>query len=160
VTTTATKIVNRVFVYGTLKRGGSNERIWGAEPVSVNAGSLPCVDLYDLGAFPAMVAPGTSTVIGEVWEIAEADMPAVLKRLDFLEGYRGPGARNHYERAVVDVVLEATGEVVQAYGYWMTKPPQYARKVEGLLVQWTAPADEDDRPDWTDEDEEPDFEDE
>ncbi|KQP18148.1 gamma-glutamylcyclotransferase [Pseudorhodoferax sp. Leaf267] len=90
-----------VFVYGTLRRGGSNDitrlrpapRLVGA---AVVAGAL-----YDFGAYPGLVLGGEGMVIGEVYAIEEA-----LERvLDVIEGI-GPRPVGKYIRREVAVVVD------------------------------------------------------
>lgn len=78
-----------VFVYGTLKRGGSNNRLLSSSKFITVAESVTESHLFNLGGFPcwnptsplsdALRAP----VRGEIWEVTEED----LKRLDRLEGH-------------------------------------------------------------------------
>jgi gamma-glutamylaminecyclotransferase len=73
----------RLFVYGTLKRGGASaERMRGATfegSVATAAGYA----LYDLGEYPALVEGGDGVVEGEVY-LVTADH---LAELDRYEGY-------------------------------------------------------------------------
>lgn len=92
-----------VFVYGTLRRGGHNHRLLEhARCVSVTR-TAPVFTLYDLGAYPAMVAGGVTAVEGEVYEVDAT----TLTRLDRLEGYPG-----YYDR--IEVSLE-DGHVALTY---------------------------------------------
>ena len=74
---------HRVFVYGTLRVGQPNHpHLAGAEvvgPVRTDLGFR----LYDLGAFPGMVAVGTGRVIGELVLVDDQ----VRARIDALEGH-------------------------------------------------------------------------
>lgn len=74
----------RIFVYGTLKRGGCNHSFLAGQQFLGKASTTPGFTLYSLGDYPAMVrdtvdAPG---VEGELWAIDAA----CLARLDELEG--------------------------------------------------------------------------
>jgi gamma-glutamylcyclotransferase (GGCT)/AIG2-like uncharacterized protein YtfP len=71
-----------LFVYGTLRRGGSND-IARVAPGAQWAGAARVRGrLYDLGAYPALLLdPGAGWVAGELYAIAPADWPA----LDALE---------------------------------------------------------------------------
>lgn len=93
----------RVFVYGTLRRGECNHEVLRGARFVGAARTEPRYRLVDLGAFPAMLAGGTTAVAGEVYEVDGATLAA----LDRLEG-----TPRFYERAVV--VLEG-GTEVQAY---------------------------------------------
>ena len=78
-----------VFVYGTLKRGGSNNHLLSTSTFITVAESLDHSQLFDLGGFPcwsptnplsdALCAP----VRGEIWEVSLRD----FMRLDELEGH-------------------------------------------------------------------------
>lgn len=72
-----------LFVYGTLRRGGSaGGLLRGCECIG---GGTVAGTLYDLGAYPALVTGGEGAVEGEVWRC-----PAeVLSRLDEYEGVPG-----------------------------------------------------------------------
>jgi len=84
-----------VFVYGTLKRGfGNHHLVEDAEEIL--EATTPGV-LYDLPyGFPAMVLPEDAPrnqsdesplVHGELCIYPEDELPEILRRLDFLEGY-------------------------------------------------------------------------
>lgn len=73
-----------VFVYGTLKRGGSNHA-WLAGQVFLGpAHTAPGFTLYSLGEYPGLVADPSDAagVSGELWAVDAA----CLAGLDELEG--------------------------------------------------------------------------
>lgn len=73
----------RVFVYGSLMSGLHNHRLLeGARFIGTDR-TRPLFGLVDLGSFPAMVAEGTTCIVGEVWEVDAA----TLADLDRLEGH-------------------------------------------------------------------------
>jgi gamma-glutamylcyclotransferase (GGCT)/AIG2-like uncharacterized protein YtfP len=79
---------NKVFVYGTLKKGNSVRglnmfRDRGVEYVSDAVTTEAEFSLYDLGAFPAVTSSGNNRISGEVWEVDEN----MMKVLDDIEGY-------------------------------------------------------------------------
>jgi len=90
-----------VFVYGTLRRGASNDfRLAGGRHLgrAVVRGRLYGVDWY-----PGLIVdPGGGEVVGEVWEVG----PESLERLDEFEGIRGR-ADDEYRRRMVEVVMTA-----------------------------------------------------
>jgi protein phosphatase len=95
----------RVFVYGTLKRGGSNHGQLAGQSFVGEARTSPGFALFDLGDYPGMVAQpgGSGRVTGEVWSVDEG----CLRRLDALEGMeeglftREPASLEHpFERGV------------------------------------------------------------
>jgi len=74
---------DRVFVYGTLKRGGSNHGLIAGRYSTVSPAVVLGM-LFDLGPFPAAVFRGNRYLYGEVFEFE--DVTAVLPALDMLEG--------------------------------------------------------------------------
>lgn len=73
-----------VFVYGTLKYGGSNHaQMIGARPLGA-ARTRPGHTLYSLGDYPGLVLDPADThgVTGELWAVS----PDLLARLDAFEG--------------------------------------------------------------------------
>lgn len=77
----------RVFVYGTLKRGNSIrglDRFGPANTFISEARTYESVfDLYSLGPFPAVTEEGEYHIQGEVWEVDKE----TFKHLDAIEGY-------------------------------------------------------------------------
>jgi gamma-glutamylcyclotransferase (GGCT)/AIG2-like uncharacterized protein YtfP len=73
----------RVFVYGTLPSGEPNHGLLAEATCEGLARTAPEFDLVDLGAFPAMVPGGATSVAGEVYAVG----PLTLARLDRLEGH-------------------------------------------------------------------------
>lgn len=79
-------MTNKVFVYGTLKRGN---RVRGMDSMG-NAKFLGVAfttdaeySLYDLGSFPAVSRNGENRISGEVWEVDDH----MMDTLDIIEGY-------------------------------------------------------------------------
>lgn len=95
----------RVFVYGTLRRGGSNDiRRFGPPPARHVADGVVDGVLYDLGAYPGLVLGGGGPVRGEVHAVT-----AELERqLDRLEEVREDDD-GEYRRRRVAVRTEAGG---------------------------------------------------
>lgn len=86
-----------VFVYGTLLVGEPNHRVAKPYLLSVRPGRVRG-RLYDVGAYPALVLDEAGREIeGEWFELTDEG----LEEMDWLEGYRGPGHENHYERVWV-----------------------------------------------------------
>ena len=86
---------NYLFVYGTLKRGGSRHWILQDFPFLGRAKAKGFV-LYDLGPYPAMVY-GDGVVYGEVYDVPEE----VLRDLDWVEG-----VPVLYRRELIKVVFQ------------------------------------------------------
>ena len=131
---------NAFFVYGTLMRGGANVQVWPASPTRVSRASITA-SLYDLGAYPGMVA-GNDKVLGECWWFADRDIATVVAAIDALEDHRGR-ADDEYSRERVRCQL-VNGFSQQAWVY------RYLGSVEGgrLIaadgsgrVRWREPAD-------------------
>lgn len=58
--------------------------------------------LYDRADYPAMTS-GFDRVLGECWAFREAEMAAVLRTLDAIEGANQPGQPDLYRRVEVEV---------------------------------------------------------
>ena len=92
-----------VFVYGTLRRGGSNEfRMEDADylaPASVRG------RLYRVAWYPALILDSSAQpVIGDLWSIPES----LLEPLDAYEG-------DEYGRIRSEVTRQDTGELVEVW---------------------------------------------
>lgn len=103
-----------VFVYGTLKRGGSNHAFLSGQRFLGEARTAPGFTLHSLGDYPGMVrAPGdTDGVTGELWVVDDAR----LAELDRLEGLD----EGLYER--IDVVLAPNPFARSAQTYLYARP--------------------------------------
>jgi len=93
------RFMEAVFVYGTLLTGESNYRVAAPFVRSVQPGAV-YGRLYDCGLYPKLTLCGEGeselrpVVVGEWLEVSKAG----LRAMDVLEGYRGPGKDNEYER--------------------------------------------------------------
>jgi gamma-glutamylaminecyclotransferase len=107
-----------IFVYGTLKRGGSNQHYLAGQKFIGEARTTPGFRLFDLGTYPGMVAKADDRdgVSGEVWSV-EVDC---LEHLDLLEGIK----EGLYRREPVPLLAPFADRKVEGY--------IYARSVEGL----------------------------
>jgi gamma-glutamylaminecyclotransferase len=101
----------RVFVYGTLKRGGSNHRHLAGQHFVAAARTAPIYRLYLLDGYPGLVeAPNQGvSVDGEIWAVD----PACLARLDELEGT----TENLYARRPVTLLPPHDALAVETYFY-------------------------------------------
>jgi gamma-glutamylaminecyclotransferase len=101
--------MTRLFLYGTLKHGGSNHRRMVGQGYVGPAATAPRYRLFDLGPFPGLVdAAGGVSVRGELWEVT----PECLAALDQFEG--------------IDVGLFRRGEIeladgTRVQGYFFTE---------------------------------------
>ena len=91
----------RVFVYGTLLSGEPNHPVLAAAVLVGEARTGHEFELVSLGAFPAMVPGGGTSVTGEVYEVDSTTLGA----LDRLEGHP-----RFYRRSTVR--LDDGGEVL------------------------------------------------
>jgi gamma-glutamylaminecyclotransferase len=100
-----------IFVYGTLKRGGTNHRQISAQTFVATARTVPGYRLFDLGDYPGMVASSDdrSGVTGEVWSLDEA----AVRRLDLFEGVD----QGLYRRAAISLQPPHAELNVEAYLY-------------------------------------------
>jgi gamma-glutamylaminecyclotransferase len=72
----------RIFTYGTLMSGEGNHRqLRGARMLAVHR-TEPRYALVSLGPYPALLAGGTTSVTGEVYEVDDD----LLRALDLFEG--------------------------------------------------------------------------
>lgn len=105
-----------VFVYGTLRRGGSND-ITRLEPAPVWVGKARIAGtLYDCGRYPGVALGGGGLVAGEVYAV-----DAVLERiLDEIEEVY-PQQTDEYLKREVEVLV--AGAVLQCLVYELN--PRY-----------------------------------
>ncbi len=90
-----------IFVYGTLKRGGVNERLMAGTKY-VTDGMITCAALLNMPGFPGLLlgkCPEDMYAQGEVYKIDAEASGRVLERLDFLEQ-----EGRIYKRIIVPVV--------------------------------------------------------
>lgn len=83
----------RVFVYGTLRRGQPNHRLLaGAHYLGTHV-TPACYTMLDLGTYPAVIEGGATAVVGEVYAVDRA----LLARLDRFEDCPGEYARRRID---------------------------------------------------------------
>jgi gamma-glutamylaminecyclotransferase len=92
--------MNRVFVYGTLMRGFGNHRLLSNSIFVREARTVPIFEMISLGGFPAILAGGKTSIVGEVFDVGHA----TLAQLDRLEGHP-----HFYERMLI--ALESGNEL-------------------------------------------------
>jgi gamma-glutamylcyclotransferase (GGCT)/AIG2-like uncharacterized protein YtfP len=100
-----------VFVYGTLKRGGSNHHFMASGSFAGNAQTPPGFTLYEIAGYPGMVREegDREGVRGEVWSVDDE----CLADLDVLEGLE----EGLYSRKAVPLGDPFEKTVVEAYFY-------------------------------------------
>lgn len=103
--------MTRLFLYGTLKRGGSNRRQLAGQKFLGEAHTPPGYTLYSLGDYPGLVAEAGDRqgVKGELWEVDDA----TLARLDEFEGV----PEGLYRREVIPLIPPHARIRVEAYFY-------------------------------------------
>ena len=85
-----------VFVYGTLRKGGTND-ITRLHPAPRFVGTAQVQGtLYHLGAYPGLVLGGAGSVVGEVYAIG----PGLELRLDAIEEIHGRPDDEYFKREV------------------------------------------------------------
>ena len=99
-----------VFVYGTLRSGGSNDiSRFSPMPQRVGDGEIAGT-LYDLGLYPGAVLGGGGRIKGEVYRIA----PGVEAQLDMLEEVKPDGSGEYIRR---EVVVQVAGRQIACLVY-------------------------------------------
>lgn len=93
-------MIRQFFVYGTLKRGQRNERVWPTEATEILV-AWAHGQLFGRSDYPAM-KPGSDRVLGELWRFDETQVDEVFRALDILEGTNGNSPSDLYHRAVVE----------------------------------------------------------
>lgn len=83
----------KVFVYGSLKQGYGNHPLIKDSVLLGECLTKPIYTMYSLGAFPAVVLQGNTSITGEVYEVDDD----TFARLDRLEGYP-----DFYDRTMID----------------------------------------------------------
>jgi gamma-glutamylcyclotransferase (GGCT)/AIG2-like uncharacterized protein YtfP len=103
--------MNLIFVYGTLKRGGSNHHCLAGQAFIGVARTAPGYLLYEVADYPGMVREDgcLEGVSGEVWAVDND----CLAGLDLLEGT----AEGLFRREAVPLAGAFAGWQVEAYVY-------------------------------------------
>lgn len=103
-----------VFVYGTLRKGGSNHfRMHGAEFVGKGTveGAIYRIDTNPQLVFPALKLDNGGCVMGEVYRVSETQ----LKDLDAFEGISERNEEPYEYRRVMTSVEMESGEQTYAW---------------------------------------------
>lgn len=100
--------MNKLFVYGTLKKGRSNHQLFLGNAKFIGEGKTKANvwQLLDLGAYPAMTYGGVA-VHGEVYEVTDHE----LNRIDRLEGLDV----GLYERHIIDIDIDGEEHHCETY---------------------------------------------
>jgi gamma-glutamylcyclotransferase (GGCT)/AIG2-like uncharacterized protein YtfP len=103
----------RLFVYGSLLSGEEHNDHLGASRLVGSASTEPVYTLVDLGEYPALLADGTTSVSGEIYEVDGE----VLAALDDFEEHP-----DQYRRMPVRL-LGGHGEATETYVLPREKAP-------------------------------------
>lgn len=100
-----------LFIYGTLKRQGSNHHYMQGQRFIDTAATAPLYRMYDMGGYPGMVEDSQNglSIQGEIWEVDEA----ALQRLDELEDLDS----GEYTREIIPLLPPNDQLSVQGYRY-------------------------------------------
>ena len=113
-----------VFVYGTLRRGGSNSfRMDGAE--FVGSGKVEG-RLYVISWYPGLVLEsGSETVEGDVYRVGAGQLAA----LDEFEGISANEIEGAEYRRVMTEVKAGNGDVFTAWSYEWKGPVEESKRI-------------------------------
>tara|TARA_B100000579_G_scaffold429891_1_gene442385 strand:- start:516 stop:875 length:360 start_codon:yes stop_codon:yes gene_type:complete len=114
------KIMNKLFVYGTLKKQHSRNNILGAASFIKEIKTLPNYTMIDLGAFPGILDLGTNVIYGELYEVDDS----TLEVCDLIEGHP-----NFYTRKFINLEFD---DIAEAYFLPQTKYEDYPAIKSGL----------------------------
>lgn len=110
-----------IAVYGTLRVGQSNNRLIANGTYKGQFQTDPIFTLYCLGAFPALLEDGNTSITMDVYAVDDV----ILKNVDSLEGYHGEDSSyNHYDRITIKTPFG------DAYTYVYDMKPVGGRLVE------------------------------
>jgi len=122
----AVPLLDKFFVYGTLKVGGHFSTRFDRLRKSDEKAIIIGFDLYDLGSFPA-ITKGDGEVVGELHKYS--DPKEALAHMDMIEGYNGDPDHDLYKRIIIPVTIKG-GEQIDAWVYvFNNKIPNHAKKI-------------------------------
>lgn len=108
-------LMQRIFIYGTLKRGLSNSHYMTGQSYVGEARTKPVYRLMNLGDYPGMIPADCNglSIRGEVWDV-DAEC---RKRLDVLEGIE----EGMYELVPAQLLTPFDDQSIMTYLYrWPT----------------------------------------
>ena len=112
----------KIFVYGTLRKGFSRHRYLSLEAKWIGMGTVKGL-LYDLGSYPGVLLSDEGKVKGEVYAINEST--SILQKLDRIEGFNAlQPERSLFLRTQVEVTMEDRS--VEAWIYILPSKPERA----------------------------------
>ena len=115
-----------VFVYGTLRRGGSNHfRMAGAEFIA--SGTITG-RMYRIDWYPGLVLdPAGDEIHGEVYAVG----PELLSVLDIFEGLSAGEVEGSEYRRVQTTVMKQDSQIVSAWVWEWLGPVAESQRVSG-----------------------------
>lgn len=118
-------MINRVFVYGTLKEGRPLDRKMFKELRKKVTEATTEGTIYNLGRFPGVRLDEEGIVHGEVHEFDKKDIKVVIQIMDGIEGYspERDEKSNFYNRRVITATTK-DGKKLKAYIY------EFGRKIK------------------------------
>jgi len=134
--TTTLDALRPIFVYGSLRKGLGNHYLLANARFDGEARTTPGFHLYDLGAFPGMIATalGRAGVVGEVYLVDGR----TLARVDRLEGHPRFYCRMPIELAYGRAVETYLLRIDQVSGYDVVPGGDWLKYVEARLVKAAA----------------------
>lgn len=107
-----------VLVYGTLRPGqGNYYNFLEGRTERERTVTLKGFRMYAGMGFPYIIQTDTDeTIVADLIDLKADEYDETVRGLDMLEGYRGPGKNNHYDRILV-TVEDVDGTEVQAWIY-------------------------------------------
>lgn len=108
-----------VLVYGTLRPGqGNYYNFLEGRTERERTVTLKGFRMYAGMGFPYVIQTGDmdETIVADLIDLKADEYDDTVRGLDMLEGYRGPGMRNHYDRILV-TAEDVDGTPVQAWIY-------------------------------------------
>ena len=132
--TKASKEIQAVFAYGTLKTGHCRHCHWPFDPIAIEK-AWTMAELYDLGPYPAIIA-GEDCVAGELRWFLPEQIGHVLEVLDEVEDYHpGRSDNNLYIRQVIQCQdQQGLWHAAQAYFYADAEAARASRRIEAAYV--------------------------
>lgn len=106
-----------VLVYGTLRPGQHNyTNFLEGTTIFETTVKVDGFRMHGGYGFPYVIEGGEEeSIVAELVYIDPEIYARVVSRLDFLEGYRGEGKTNHYDRRTATVVVD--GHAIEAWIY-------------------------------------------
>lgn len=127
-------MLNRFFVYGTLKDKQWNDReIYRSNRIGCEKATI-VGRIYAVASFPGVKLTGDGVVHGEVHTYPVEKLAGIQQAMDSLEGYHPDRKENHYWRKMVKATLES-GEVVDAWVYEYGR--EVFKEIEITSGEWT-----------------------